>query len=321
MNPKQTGGGAVAGPPPKRRLWPKRLAQLAVVAAVFLLGVNIGNGTISPHRQRGVSGDLPAKPDYASVTQVYKSLVDNYDGKLTEEQVLDGLKHGLASAPHDPYTEYFTPAEARAFNNELNNQFSGIGAELGQDREGHLQIIAPIDGAPAAKAGLQAQDLVTSINGTSTSGMSVEEAVHKIRGKAGTSVTLQIVRNKTEPLKLTITRQNITVPSVKTKILAGNVGYLQISSFSNDTTALVSQAADDFKAKQVSGIVLDLRNDPGGLLDAAVNVASLWLPKGEVILQEKRGATVTQTYEAQGGDVLKGVPTVVLTNSGSASAS
>lgn len=323
MGPTQTGGQPVATSlkVSKKRRWFKRLGKLLVLLIVFGLGLSVGNGTISLHRQHGVAGNLPSKPDYTTVNQVYKSLIQNYDGKLTENQVLNGLKHGLAESTGDPYTEYFTPQEAKAFNQELNNEFSGIGAELGQDSDGNLQVIAPIAGTPAAKAGLQAGDTITDINGQSTSGMSIDAAVHKIRGKAGTDVKMQIVRNKTTPLTLTITRQNITVPSVNTKILPGNIGYLQITSFSDDTSSLTQKAAQEFKDKQVKGIVLDMRNDPGGLLDAAINVSSLWLPKGKLILQEKRGNTVVQSYNADGNDTLNGIPTVVLINSGSASAS
>ncbi|HVX47811.1 MAG TPA: S41 family peptidase [Candidatus Saccharimonadales bacterium] len=316
MEPKQTGGEY-----PKKRRWPRWIAKVIVVVAVFALGLFVGNGTISLHRQHGVAGKLPSKPDYSSVTQVYKSLIENYDGKLTENQILDGLKHGLAESTNDPYTEYFTPQEAKTFNQELNNQFSGIGAELGQDSDGNLQVIAPIAGTPAAKAGLQAGDLITSINGQSTSGMSIDAAVSKIRGKAGTTVKLQIVRAKIKALTLIITRDNITVPSVNSKILPGNIGYLQITSFSDDTAELAQKAAQQFKDKKVSGIVLDLRSDPGGLLDAAIKVSSLWLPKDKMILQEKRGSEVVQTYYSEGGDILNGIPTTVLIDNGSASAS
>jgi carboxyl-terminal processing protease len=304
-----------------RRRWPRRLAKTAFIIVVFVLGVGIGNGTISLHHQRGVAGKLPATPEYTSVNQVYKSLIDNYDGKLTEAQLIDGLKHGLAQSTNDPYTAYFTPKEAKEFNQQLNNQFSGIGAELGQDSEGNLQVIAPIAGTPAAKAGLQAGDLIASINGTSTSGMSIDQAVHKIRGPAGTTVKFQIVRNKTTPLTLSITRQNITVPSVNTKILPGNIGYMQITSFSDDTAGLAQKTAQQFHDKHVKAVVLDMRNDPGGLLDAAIRVSSLWLPQGKLILQEKRGSEVVRSYYADGGNILKGTPTVVLINGGSASAS
>jgi carboxyl-terminal processing protease len=216
---------------------------------------------------------------------------------------------------------YFTPKEAQSVNSELNNSFSGVGAELGQDKDGNLEVIAPITGLPADKAGLKAQDLIASINGTSTTGMSVDDAVTKIRGPKGTKVTLQVVRDHAQALTFTITRDNITVPSVTTKTLPGSIGYMSISTFADDTSALAKKAADQFAQAHDKGIILDLRNDPGGLLDAAVNVSSLWLPQGQKILDEKRGSTLVQSYNALGGDELHGIPTVVLINSGSASAS
>jgi carboxyl-terminal processing protease len=305
----------------KRRSWRAKLAGLLLLAAVFLAGMWFGQGKFSLHRAHPVSSNLPAKLNYSQVDQLYKSLVDNYDGKLTESQLEDGLKHGLATATHDPYTVYFTPKEAKAFSDQLNNSFSGIGAQLGQDKDGNLEVIAPIDGLPAAKAGLKAQDLIASINGESTTGMSVDDAVSKIRGPKGTTVKLQIVRNRAQALNFTITRQDITLPSVKTKMLDGNIGYIQITTFANDTVDLFKKAADDMAARHVKGIVLDLRDDPGGLLDAAIKVSSYWVPEGKTLLQEKHGSEVTNTYFGQGGNELGNIPTVVLVNGGSASAS
>ncbi len=289
-----------AGRRPRRRLrvWLKRAGSVGVLALAFLAGQAVGTGRIDFHH--GVSGKLPAQLDYSSVNQVYQSLKDNYDGNLTQAQLINGLKHGLAESTNDPYTVYFTPKEAEDFSNQLNNSFSGIGAQLGQDKDKNLQVIAPIAGYPAAKAGLKAQDLITEINGTSTNGMSVYDAVDRIRGKAGTKVTLKVVRDKSKALTFTITRADIKLPSVKSKIIKGNVGYIQISDFSNDTVALTNKAAKKLKAKHVKGIILDLRSDPGGLLDAAIQVSSLWLPEGKNILQEKRGNTVTNSYNAQG---------------------
>ncbi len=301
--------------------WLRGAANIVVLVGIFLLGVNLGNGHIDLHRGKPVAKNLPAKLDYSGVDQVYKSLKDNYDGQLTAEQLQDGLKHGLATATKDPYTVYFTAKEAKDFNSELTNSFSGIGAQLGQDKDGNLEIIAPIDGLPADKAGVKAKDLIATINGTSTAGMSVDEAVSKIRGPKGTKVKLQIVRNKAQALDFTITRADITLPSVKNKILDGNIGYLQITSFSPDTADLVQKAADDFKAKQVKGIIVDLRNDPGGLLDAAIKVSNLWLEPGQKILDQKHGSTVIDSSSAIGGDELHGTPTVVLIDGGSASAS
>lgn len=299
--------------------------NLGIVAIFFLLGYNIGTGRINiplPGQNHVVSKSLPAKLDYTAVNQVYQSLKDNYDGQLNEEALIDGLKHGLAEATKDPYTVYFTPKEAKEFKDELNNSFSGIGAQLGKDKDGNLEVVAPIEGLPAEKAGLKSKDIIASVNGENTSGMSVDDAVSKIRGPKDTQVKLQIVRNKEESLNFTITRQDIKIPSVKTKILDNNIGYLQISNFSDDTVKLSKQAAVDFKAKKVKGIILDLRNNPGGLLDASVDLSSMWLPNGKSILEEKRGGvTVVNSYSASGGGELIGVPTVVLINSGSASAS
>lgn len=295
-----------------------------ILLGVFVLGFNVGDGRLSvylPWLNRPVAKSLPSRLDYSSVNQVYQSLKDNYDGQLNEGQLIDGLKHGLAQATHDPYTVYFTPQEAKDFNNELNNSFSGIGAQLGLDKDGNLEVIAPIAGLPADKAGLKAQDLITTIDGTNTAGMSIDEAVHNIRGPKGTKVTLQIVRGHTQALTFTIMRDNITLPSVKTKILPGNIGYLQITAFSDDTAGLAQKAADQFKQAKVKGIILDMRDNPGGLLDAAERVSSLWLTPGQKILDEKRGSQVVDSGYATGGDELHGIPTVVLIDGGSASAS
>lgn len=294
---------------------------LLLLVAVFLLGMNVGTGRLEVPWHKAASGNLPNQLDYSSVNRVYQSLKANYDGTLNATQLEDGLKHGLATATKDPYTVYFTAQEAKSFNNDLNNSFSGVGAQLGQDSDGNLQIIAPLSGLPGDKAGLKAQDLITSINGTSTTGMSVDDAVNKIRGPKGTMVTLQIVRNKAQTLSFTITRDDITLPSVKTKPLPGNIGYMQISTFADDTSGLAQKAADQFKQANVKGIVLDLRDNPGGLLDAAVHVSSLWLSPGQKVLDEKRGTTVVDSNSALGGDELHGIPTVVLIDSGSASAS
>jgi len=158
------------------------------------------------------------------------------------------------------------------------------------------------------------------VNGQSTAGMSVENAVDAIRGKAGTKVELTIIRGSKE-FNVTITRQNIVVPSVSWKTLSGNIGYISITTFANDTSSLIQQAAQYMVNHHVKGIILDLRDNPGGLVTAAVTTSSEWLERGQEIMQERRGSQVVQTYRATGGDILHGIPTVVLVNGGSASAS
>ena len=306
------------------RLWSVRLAAAtACMLLVFSLGVSVGNGHVrlnmfaSAHSE---NSGLPAHLDYTSVSEVYQALKDNYDGTLTMGQLLDGLKEGLAQATNDPYTEYFNANDAEQFTRELNNSFSGIGAALGKNSDGNLIVVSPIKGFPADKAGLLPQDVIADINGESTTGMAADVAAQKIRGPKGTTVTLKIIRNKTQELSFTITRADIHLPSVTSKILAGNVGYMQISSFSDDTAELARQAAAKFASAHVTGVILDLRGNPGGLLDAAVDVSSLWLPDGKTIVTEK-GTAGDQSYASSGDHPLRGLPTVVLINEGSASAS
>lgn len=296
------------------------VAAGVALVIVFFVGVNVGDGQIRIPVRSVASGNLPAKLDYNTVNQLYQSLRSNYDGKLTEAQLLDGMKHGLAAAANDPYTVYFTPKESKSFQDGLNNTFSGVGAELGQDAQHNLQVISPIDGMPAQKAGLKAQDLIATINGKSTAGMSVDQAVNLIRGKAGTKVTLSIIRG-TQQFDLTITRQDIQIPSVTYKTLDNNLGYIQISTFADDTPSLIVKATTALKKDNVRGVILDLRDNPGGEVDSAVAVSSQWLPGNQLIMQEKRGSQVVESYQSTGEATLQGVPTVVLVNGGSASAS
>jgi carboxyl-terminal processing protease len=299
----------------------QRLGLVAAAVIIFLLGIATGEGRLRLSGGYSSETGLPRSLNYASVNQIYDSLRQNYDGKLSEGQILDGLKHGLAEATNDPYTEYFTAKEAKAFNGQLQGiSLTGIGAQLDQDDQGHIVVMSPLDGSPASSAGLKAKDIIVTIDGKSTAGMSVNDAVNKIRGPKGSKVSLGILRGS-QPLTFTITRDTISVPTASGKILSGNVGYLQVSQFSSDTFSLVQQAVTNFQQHGVKKVVLDLRDDPGGEVDTAQDIASLWLPDGTMIMQEKRGSAVVDNYRATGDDPLHGMPTVVLVNNGSASAS
>jgi carboxyl-terminal processing protease len=304
------------------RRWPvlKILACLVAFLLVFGAGVTVGRGNLhlwgSKVFSKSASGDL----DYSSVDAVYSILKNDFDGQLNASKLDQGLRRGLVEAAGDPYTEYFDPVSAKAFNNELTGSITGIGAELGTDTQNNIVIVAPLSGYPADKAGLKPKDLIAAVDSQSTQGMSVDAVVNKVRGKEGTDVTLTIVRGDTKPFDITITRQKITVPSVKTEV-DGQIGYMKISQFTNDTVDLAQKAAQSFKQQNVKAVVLDLRSDPGGYLNAAVGVSSLWLNKGQTIVQERRGSTVVSTEYASGNNILKGLPTIVLIDGGSASAS
>lgn len=297
-------------------------ASVLLVGFVFFAGIQIGSGAWQVNFMRPVSSNrgLPARLDYSSVNEVYQALKRKYDGELSEDKLINGMKKGLVEAAGDTYTTFMDADSAKVFNEQLSGSFSGIGAELG--KEGNdITVIAPISGFPAEKAGLKAKDIIVSIDGQEATGLSVDEAVKRIRGEKGTSVKLVIVRNSTERKELTIVRDTITIPSVESKVVDGDIGYIQVTRFSTDTSELVSAAVNDFKSKNIKGIVLDLRNNPGGYLNAAVDVSSEWLKEGQLVVEEKRDGKVTQDYKALSTGVVQGVQTVVLINEGSASAS
>lgn len=302
----------------------KLLSTGFIALLIFSLGVGVGSQRIAIGPNAAFKSNqntkLPENLDYKSVEDVYDSIRANYDGELKTEELIDGLKEGLAKSTGDPYTEYMNVEAAKEFDEQLNGTFSGIGAELSKDKE-LIIIVAPIAGFPAEKAGLRPKDVIAEINGESAYDLTVSEAVSKIRGEIGTKVKLKIIRNNTEQLDFEITREQITIPSVTHEIIDGNIGYMKVSRFSEDTTKLTRESATAFKTANVKGVILDVRGDPGGLLDAAVDLSSLWLDKGDVVLKEKRGGVVVKTFNAKGNAILNGIPTVVLMNEGSASAS
>lgn len=260
-------------------------------------------------------GDL----DLSSVHSIYQALRKQFDGDLDTQKLIDGAKKGMVDATGDPYTVYFTDEEAREFFNELDGTFSGIGAELGK-KEGILTIVSTLDDSPARKNNLLAGDLIVKVNDQDTTGWSIDKAVSEIRGEKGTTVKLTILRDQ-EVKEFSIVRDAIVNPSVRYEVTPDNIGYLRISRFSDtDTVDLARKAAQEFKQKGVKGVVLDLRGNGGGYLGAAQDVTGIWL-KDKVVVQEKRGDKVVETLRSDGNAVLGGVPTVVLIDEGSASAS
>lgn len=293
---------------------------LATVVAVlvFASGWAFGGGKISLTSIKKGTVSTSGNVDFKSVQEVQTLLRDNYDGTIDDQKVLDGIKSGVAKASGDPYTEYFNTEDSKAFQEELTGSFEGIGAELGKEGA-NVVIIAPIAGSPAEKAGIKPKDILVKIDDKTATDITISEAVKLIRGKAGTDVKLTLARDGNK-VETTITRGQINIPSVKSEIKDG-IGYLTVSRFSDDTPGLASKAADEFKAAGVKGVVLDMRSDPGGLLDSAVKLSSLWLDNGKTVLLEKRGGKIEKTYRASGTPTLKGIKTVVLINEGSASAS
>lgn len=279
-----------------------------------LIKININNQNDTQN-----SEGLPEQLNYSAVEEVYSKLKANFDGELDAHKLEDGLREGLVRAAGDPYTEFLDEEASKEFQESLNGSFEGIGAELGKKKE-LIVIVSPISGFPAEKAGLKANDAIVEINGESAIDLSIIQAVQKIRGPKGTEVKLGVIRDG-KRLDFKITRDTISIPSVKTEKINGDIGVIRVTRFSEDTARLVRDAAQKFKDDNVNGIILDLRGNPGGLLDASVDVAGVWLVEGQTILQEKNGEKVIKTYFAEGDSILNGVKTVILIDGGSASAS
>jgi carboxyl-terminal processing protease len=304
-----------------RAKWPLKKIILCFIAAVLVFGsgIAVGKGNLRAGTL-DANGNESSNLDYSSVNKIYDLLKTNFDGNLDKNQLTDGLKTGLVSATGDPYTNYFNAKEAKDFDNQLSGSFTGIGAELGTNSDNNIVIVSPLSGYPAEKAGLKPKDIIAAVDKQSTNGMSVDAVVKKIRGAENTKVTLTIVRGNTAPFDVTITRTKISVPSVESHV-DGNIGYLKISQYGSDTVNLAQAAAQDFKNKGVKGVVLDLRGDPGGYLKGAIDISSMWLDKGKTVVSERKGGQVQNIDYATGVNPFKGLPTVVLIDGGSASAS
>ena len=262
----------------------------------------------------------PNELNLSSLNDIYSVLRKKYDGQLDAQKLIDGAKHGLVEAAGDPYTVYFNDKEAADFNGDLEGTFQGIGAELGK-REEKLVVISTLDDSPAKKAGLLANDVIVKVNDENTDNWSIDQAVSKIRGAKGTTVKLTVLRGEEGIKEFSITRDEINNPSVKSEILDGNIGFLRISRFGeSETSTLSRKAAEDFKAKGVKAVILDLRGNGGGYLTAAKDVSGLWL-NNKIVVTERTGGKVTDTLRSGTDAPLAGIPTVVLVDGGSASAS
>jgi carboxyl-terminal processing protease len=293
-----------------------------IISGVVLLVVGFVAGQVVPPYLPASwqVGNRSNNIDFGSLDSIYGLLQRKYDGQIDSGKVMDSARAGVVASAGDPYTVYMDAKAAKELDDQLTGTLSGVGAEVGV-RNNKLTVISPVVGSPAEKAGLRAGDWITRIDETDTSSLTLDEAVGKIRGDKGTQVKLEVVRGSNAPTTIAITRDVITVPSVKWSMKEGGVGYIQLSQFGTDTTAKIQQAASELKAQGASKIVLDLRNDPGGFLDVAVDVASQFLPADKVVVEERHSGKSQHKLESKSGGQLVGLPLVVLINGGSASAS
>ena len=257
--------------------------------------------------------------DYSSLNEVYNVLSSKFDGKLDEDKLLEYAAKGMVAGAGDIYTEYMTAEEYADLEVELSGELKGIGVEIGLNADNRLSIISTLDDSPAKAAGLQAGDLIIEVDGEDATNWTTNQAASAIRGEIGTKVKLTVMRDG-EQLDYEVERARVENPSVKWEV-KDDIGYIRISTFGDDTAALSREAAEQLVDSGVKGIVLDLRSNTGGYVDAAQAVASLWLNAGDTVTQERAGNRTIATVSATGGNILKDYPTVVLIDGATASAS
>ncbi len=301
-----------------RRILPRVGAGL-LIGMVLGVMISIGPGVFA-ERPQHYSVPLDALRTFSEVyVRVKKDYVEPVDDDKLIEYAIRGMLAGL-----DPHSAYLDADEFKELQIGTTGEFGGLGIEVGMEN-GFVKVIAPIDDTPAQRAGIQAGDLIIRIDDKPVKGMTLNEAVKLMRGKKGTKITLTIVREGADkPLQITIVRDVIRVRSVKSRMLEPGFGYVRITSFQSKTTRSLIDAVKKLEKENkgpLKGLVLDLRNNPGGVLNAAVGVADAFLDKGLIVYTEGRVADAKLRYSATEGDVLHGAPMVVLINGGSASAS
>lgn len=236
---------------------------------------------------------------------------------------LYGMIKGLVASYGDPYTEFFDPKEAKEFSEQVSGAFEGIGLEV-DNKEGIIVVVAPIKNTPAYKAGIKSGDIIAKIDGETTAQLSLEEAIKKMRGKKGTHVVLTVLRQDTaEPIVFDLTRDTISVPIVEVKHI-NDVRIVALYTFTENSYKEFKEAVSDYDPKKEKGLIIDLRSNPGGYLDASVDIASLFLEAGEVVLREQSKDKKETVYRSKGYKTVfqnNAVPVVILVDGGSASAS
>lgn len=301
------------------RIKPFAFIMLLFLTILLTAGLTIFALTFGD--ERVVEVKVPVeRAEFAQLYDAYDELKAKYYTDINDGEVVNGAINGMFDALGDPYTDYMNKDEAQSFNESLSSSFQGIGAEI-QERNGYIMVVSPIKNSPAESAGLQPKDLILSVDGESIEGLSATEAVLLIRGEKGTKVTLEVKRGENpEVLSFVIVRDDIPVETVYGELDEEKIAHIQITSFSEQTAKELKTILADFEAQGMAGIVLDVRQNPGGYLDAAIEISNLFVAKDQNILQLQGRDGEPQVLQAQGGKKYT-LPVTVLIDEGSASAS
>jgi carboxyl-terminal processing protease len=294
----------------------KRLGLIAVLAGALLilpLRQDVGaaaTNTAETYKELNLFGD------------VFEKVRSDYVDDVSDDTLIEGAINGMLTSL-DPHSNYLNAKNFSDMKVQTRGEFGGLGIEVSMEN-GLIKVVSPIDDTPAAHAGLKPGDLITHLDGSPVQGMTLPEAVEKMRGPINSEVTLRIRRAGKDPFDVKLTRATIKIQSVRSHLEGDSIGYIRITSFNEQTDVGLENAMKNLKQQagnKLTGIVLDLRNNPGGLLDQAVSVSDAFIEKGEIVSTRGRRPDDAQRYNAHPGDISGGLPVVVLINSGSASAS
>jgi len=299
-----------------------RIASAAAIMAFLAVPVGItawsqdkadpkaGGDKSELYQQLNLFGDV--------LERVRRDYVEPVDEKTLIENAINGMLTSL-----DPHSSYMNPKTYKDMQVQTKGEFGGLGIEVTMEN-GVIKVVSPIDDTPASKAGIQSGDLIFALDGEPVQGLTLQEAVERMRGKVGTPIKLSIRRGTKDPFDVSLTRDTIKVKAVRYKLEGGDIGYIRVTSFTEQTTSGVLDAVEKLKKEagnKLKGFIIDLRNNPGGLLDQAISMSDAFLDKGEIVSVKARKSEDVQRWNAKPGDVAGGLPIVVLMNGGSASAS
>ncbi|MEK9173562.1 MAG: S41 family peptidase [Patescibacteria group bacterium] len=299
---------------------------LAALGGAFWFGFDTGTRfpqILIVQGVKNLESDKPVAADFSVFWQAWQKIGENYVniGKVEDQDKVYGAIKGLVGSLGDPYTVFFDPEDGEKFAQDIKGNFGGIGAEIGI-RKDQLTIVSPLKDTPAFKAGLKAGDKILQIDAKSTDGLTVNESVGLIRGEIGTAVTLTTFRDAWDkPKEIKIVRANIVVPTLDYKMLNGGLAHVQLYSFNANSNNLFGDNIRQAMRNGSKGLILDLRNNPGGYLSVAVDLAGWFLSPGTLVVSESDKTGPREQFKAQGNGLLKDFPVVVLINEGSASAS
>ncbi|UFN51207.1 S41 family peptidase [Roseomonas sp. OT10] len=303
-----------------------KVRTLAGVTAAFAAGAVVGPLLTSPVVQAFAQESGGRAETYRLLNlfgDVFERVRAEYVEPVNDRDVIENAINGMLTGL-DPHSSYMNARSFRDMQVQTRGEFGGLGIEVSQEG-GYVKVISPIDDTPAQKAGIKPGDLITNLNGTSVQGMSLQEAVEQMRGERGSSIRLTIRREGTPtPIELTLTRETIRPQVVRARLEGNDIAYIRLTSFNEQTEVGLRRALQQLRSQApngLKGMILDLRNNPGGLLDQAVQVSDDFLDQGEIVSTRARRQEDAQRWNARSGDIASGLPIVVLINAGSASAS